>query len=286
MEKEIKNPTTYDEQIAKLKSRGCHISDELFCKETLKSINYYRLMAYFLPFKDNDRYMSGTSFRRVYRIYEFDRRLRAILFSAVEEVEIYLRARFAYFHAHRYGATGYLDPNNFSDKHDPEKFQRNITREIENNRQVLFVKHHVENYDGVFPIWVMSELFTFGMLSYFYSDLKTADRKRLAKELYQTVPQNVISWLRCCTDLRNICAHYGRLYYRIFPAIPAGVDVPERAKRRLWGVIMALRELYPNAQKWNDEVLTSLEALFEEYGKDIDLYHLAFPRDWNIKLKK
>lgn len=287
MEQEIKIPTTYDEQIKKLKSRGCFISDEVFCKEKLEAINYYRLAAYFLPFKSRDgTYKENTSFHRVYRIYEFDRKLRAILFSAVEEVEIYLRSRFSYFHAHKYGATGYLDKANFSNKHNHQKFKENIDREIDSNKQVLFVKHHIENYNGIFPVWVISELFTFGMLSYFYNDLKTPDQKQLAGELYKTTPKNVISWLRCCTDLRNICAHYGRLYYRIFSAIPAGIQMPEAAKRRLWGAVMALRAAYPHTAKWNSEVLTAIENLFDEYQGDIHLYHIAFPYDWKNKLKK
>ena len=33
-----------------------------------------------------------------------------------------------------------------------DKFQQNIEREIENNKNVLFVKHHIDNYDGQFPI--------------------------------------------------------------------------------------------------------------------------------------
>ena len=74
----------------------------------------------------------------------------------------------------------------------------------------------MKKYDGHFPLWVAVELFSFGMLSRFYSDMKTEDKKQLARRLYGTVPKNVSSWLRCCTDLRNICAHYGRLYYRIF----------------------------------------------------------------------
>ena len=287
MGKEIKKPTTYDEQIATLQKRGCFIADDDFCKEKLKAINYYRLTAYFLPFKTSDgNYRNGTTFLRVYRIYEFDKKLRAILFSAVEEVEIYLRSRLAYFHAHQYGAVGYMNPENFSAKHDDQKFKENIRREIDSNKQVLFVKHHLENYDGTFPIWVISELFTFGMLSYFYNDLKTPGQKQLASELYNTTPKNLISWLRCCTDLRNICAHYGRLYYRIFPAMPAGLEMSDAAKRRLWGAMMALRAVYPHAQKWNHEVLSALEALFDEYAGDIDLFHFAFPKDWRTQLKK
>lgn len=33
-----------------------------------------------------------------------------------------------------------------------DKFQQNIEREIENNKNVLFVKHHIDNYDGQFPL--------------------------------------------------------------------------------------------------------------------------------------
>lgn len=284
---QMKVPTTYTEQLAKLKERGCVIEDEAACCEVLKAVNYYRLSAYFLPFRDaNGHYKDGTTFRKVYRIYEFDRKLRGILFSAVEEVEIFLRARFAYYHAHKYGATGYLDSGNYSDKHNAEKFNATLRREIENNKKVLFVKHHLEKYDGVFPIWAIVELFTFGTLSYFYADMTMQDKKQLAEELYRTTPKNLTSWLRCCTDLRNICAHYGRLYYRIFSAMPAGINLADNAKRRLWGAVLVLKNLYPDVSKWNTEVLLPIQALFEEYAEDIDLYHMAFPTDWQAQLRK
>lgn len=287
MAQEPKKATTYQEQIDILKRHGCVIHDETYCVQKLTQVNYYRLSAYFLPFKQADgRYRDGTSFYTVYRIYEFDRKLRGILLSAVEEVEIFLRARFSYYHAHQYGPTGYLNPENYSPKHNAEKFQDTISREIESNKKVLFVKHHVENYEGIFPIWVITELFTFGMLSHFYSDLTRHDQKYLARELFGSIPKNVISWLRCCTDLRNICAHYGRLYYRVFPAVPAGFDIPDSAKRRLWGVILTLRALYPDQNKWNLEVLPAMEALFETYCDDINLYHLAFPENWAEQLQK
>lgn len=146
--------------------------------------------------------------------------------------------------------------------------------------------HHQQHYEGRFPIWVIMELFTFGMLSRFYSDLTTADQKQLAKEIYDTVPKNVTSWLRCCTDLRNICAHYGRLYYRIFPATPANVPAGPTQIHQLWGAVLAVRELYPSAKKWNTEILPQLSALFDEYQNDISLRHIGFPQNWEDRLKK
>jgi len=47
-----KIPTTYEEQVQILRSRGCIIRDESFCLEKLSAINYYRFSAYFLPFKN------------------------------------------------------------------------------------------------------------------------------------------------------------------------------------------------------------------------------------------
>ena len=101
---QLKKPTTYQEQLDILQRRNIVIDDPDRCAAVLESINYYRFTAYFLPFKLKDgTYQSGTRFQRVYRIYEFDRKLRGVLFSALEEVEVYLRVKFAYFHAHKYG---------------------------------------------------------------------------------------------------------------------------------------------------------------------------------------
>lgn len=282
---QLKQPTTYQEQIELLKSRNIQINDAARCAAVLENVNYYRFTAYFLPFKQsNGLYREGTQFAQVYQIYEFDRKLRSVLFAALEEIEIYLRAKIAYFHAHKYGAEGYMDASNFSEKHQEDKFKENLHREIISNQRSAFVAHHQEKYEGHFPIWAVVELFSFGMLSRFYSDLKTCDQKQLAKALYGTVPKNVSSWLRCCTDLRNICAHYGRLYYRIFPATPANVDADSLQRTQLWGAVLAVRALYPDGDRWNHEVLPHVSALFEEYIDSITLEHIGFPEDWEAKL--
>ena len=279
----VKKHLTYEEQSEKLRSRGCIIHNDTACKNVLEHVGYYRLSAYFLPFKrDDDNYIEGLSFERVFHIYEFDRKLRNLLFTAIEVIEVSLRARLSYFHSEKYGPLGYLSSDSFNNRHNAEKFKETIDREIENNKNVLFVRHHIDNYDGQFPLWVVCELFTFGMISYFYSDLTTADKKCFAGADYK----NMVSWLRCCTDLRNICAHYGRLYYRSFSAMPTGFDIPEAVKRRLWGAMLSVKALYPSSEKWNSEFMPAIEALFEEYTEDIDLYHLAFPTDWARQLNK
>lgn len=283
-----KPPLKYEEQLEKLKKRGCIINDDKKCISILESVNYYRLSAYFLPFKlDNGNYEEGLSFERVFSIYEFDRKLHGILFNALEETEIFLRSKIAYFHAHEYGALGYMDKANFSVKAElHENFIENFKREIENNKNILFVKHHIYKYGGEFPIWAASEMFTFGMLSKFFANMTCQDRENLSNDIYKTNPKFVGSWLRCCTDLRNICAHYGRLYFRIFSAAPSGIDnLEEESKRKLFGAILSLKKLYPFKDKWDNETLKKLMSLVDEHKSDIDLEHIGFSYDWIEELK-
>jgi Abortive infection bacteriophage resistance protein len=51
---DVKKPTTISEQIIILENRGCIINDRDFAETVLNKINYYRLTAYFLPFKQGD----------------------------------------------------------------------------------------------------------------------------------------------------------------------------------------------------------------------------------------
>lgn len=117
----LKPPTTFDEQIEILKSRGLVVEDNAFAHDVLSKVNYYRLSAYLLPFRicGGDNFKEGTSFNQIYRIYEFDQKLRNIILYAIEPIEVLLRTKMAYYHAHKYGAEGYNNPDYFkiTDRH-------------------------------------------------------------------------------------------------------------------------------------------------------------------------
>ena len=94
--------------------------------------------------------------------------MRHITFSAIENIEIFVRSIIAYHHAHVYGATGYLEKKNFNVKpiKKPQKFEDFISQidtiiKKQENKE-LFVDHHIKNYGGKFPIWAVIELFSFG----------------------------------------------------------------------------------------------------------------------------
>lgn len=279
---EVKKPTTFEQQIEKLKGRGCIIGDETYAKQVLQQINYYRLTAYFLPFTNNKgKYYANTTFNMVHRTYLFDSQLRCLLYSVVEKIELYLRSQIAYYHSHKYGALGYMNKDNFNSKHNHQKFLLQINDQIQKNKNQPFVSHHIDNYDGNFPIWALIELFTTNDLSIFYADMYTADQKYIAKNSFNTNYKGLGSWLHCLTILRNYCAHYSRLYFTVFSAQP---HTPLNFSYQLWkqvfDYILVLKFLYPSPERWIPSVLAPLEAIINEYNDCIQLKHIGFPENW------
>ena len=259
----IKSPKTFDEQMKIIKEKGFIIDDEESCIEFLKQANYYRVSAYFLPFRKRDgKYFSDINFQRIKRIYEFDGRLRGVLFNCIEKIELYLRTQLAYYSGHNHGALGYMNADIYNEKHNDEKFKNLIQVCIEENKRTLVVKHHNVKYNGKFPIWVIVEFFSMGMLSYFYADMLSVDQKHIAKALYETSVSCLKSWLRCITELINRCAHYSRLYYWSFPALPKmPKEMEVSGNRKLFSQILVLKLLYPDKDEWNNSFLVELKGI-------------------------
>lgn len=179
-----------------------------------------------------------------------------------------------------------MDASNYNKKHNHVIFMQRINSCIRENSSTPVVKHHMSKYSGHFPIWVIIEFFSIGMLSYFYADLPNQDKSFIANKMYGVNYQVMESWLRCLTDLRNKCAHYSRLYYWIFPALPK-MPVAERYSptRRVFWQIYMLKLMYPNHQKWNEEFLKSLNKLIRKYKPYISMKHIDFPYRWKSMLK-
>lgn len=162
-----------------------------------------------------------------------------------------------------------------------------INKCISENQNTSIVKHHQEVYDGHFPIWTIIDFFPVGTLSYFFRGMKNTDKTHIANSLYGVNYQTMDSWMRCLTDLRNRCAHYSRVYYWIFPALPK-MPVGETyiPTRRVFAQLYMLKYMYPDKDGWNEHFLFPLIQLIEMYSPYISLKHLDFPSNWSTLLKQ
>ena len=277
-----KIPTTIDEQIKKLQERGCVIEDVEYARETLKYINYFRLSNYFEPFSVNkSQYEEGTSFEKIMQIYDMDRKLRSILIAALEEIEIALRACISNFHALKYGALGYLNPNTFTHSHNHTSFISKMNYLVDCNEDREFVKHYNVKYSGKFPLWVMCELFSFGTLAFFFKDMHSADKKTIANDYYGCSPSEMDNWIFCLNELRNYCAHYNRLYGNSFPIEPkTPKNFEPRLKPDVFGYMIVMKQLYHDRENWNERVVKPITRMLKKNSSIIRLSDIGFPENW------
>lgn len=84
----------YEEQLELLTARGLTIPDRERALHWLKRKGYFRLSAYFLPFKiaGTDKYIPGSTFTDVIKLYKCDAHLRLLMTKAIDRVEVALRA--------------------------------------------------------------------------------------------------------------------------------------------------------------------------------------------------
>ena len=279
---------TIDEQVENLKSIGLIVDDEEYAKKILNDISYFRLVkAYSLNLKPkNGCYDKQTTFKEIVDLYLFNANFRQIIFLEIEKVEINVRCRVANFFAEQYGVLGYLQAENFADENYHAQFLKDINEEIGRNSKAPFVRNFRENYEGGnLPIYALVEVFSFGTLSKFYKNMLNKDKKAIAKS-FGVGYTYFESWLESISYVRNICAHYGRIYnaklsktpilYKEYTQVGIG-------NNRIYGVLLCLKHLLKNDVHWNLFV-DKIELLFDKY-QYVKISTMGFPENWRELLQ-
>lgn len=283
LDRDVKPPTTYEEQLKILKERNLIIPSQIRALEVLQKINYYRLSAYFLTFKqEDDIFKEGITFDKIYNLYEFDRKLRNLLMEQLESIEIAFRTHIAYYIAHNFGPLGYMESANFANEQYHSEFIDTLRKELVRRRKTeLFVTHYDDFYGAKYPIWLAIEVMTFSQLSKLFYNLKNEDKNNIAKEHYQIPYTYIQNWLRVFSQIRNVCAHYGRLYNKnlVVKLSLQTKDANLVRNDKVFGVIFVLKKLIRSREEWLS-FKTKLEALVEEYSDTIELKRIGFQSYW------
>ena len=279
---------TIDEQVENLKSIGLIVDDEAYAKKILNDISYFRLVkAYSLNLKTkNGCYNKQTTFKEIVDLYLFNANLRQIIFPEIEKVEINVRCRLANFFAEQYGVLGYLQAENFANENYHAEFLKDINEEIGRNSKAPFVRNFRENYEGGYlPIYALVEVFSFGTLSKFYKNMLNKDKKAIAKT-FGVGYTYFESWLESISYVRNICAHYGRIYNAKLSKTPILYKEYTQAgigNNRIYGVLLCLKHLLKNDTHWNLFV-DNIELFFDKY-ECVQISTMGFPENWKELLQ-
>lgn len=279
-----KNPLTFDEQVSLLQTRSLEISNIDYAKSKLAHINYYRLSAYFRHFQEDEThaFIEGTTFDHVIRLYYFDKKLRNIVFYAMEKLEVYIRTTLAYHIAKAHGAFGYTDNTIMYDSGKHVSIMESIQADVSRSKEV-FVKHFFEKYEGEYlPVWAMVEVISFNTLSRLYGNLKESEQRRIADEL-GLKPVVLAKWLHTLTYVRNICAHHSRLWNKMLavrPMKPRGDRTfQELNNTKIFFVLSMIRYLLEKIDGDEYNFKAEIKQLLASYP-EVPLYNMGFPEDW------
>lgn len=277
--------------IETLKERGLRIIDEIQAVKFLNHVSYFRFATYLRPMEDDastHHYKPTASFEKAVILYEFDARLRHLLFSAIQKIEVSLRSKIINKFSLAHGAMWFVDSSLAANKH---KFAENLSaleRELQRSKDD-FIKEHFAKYgsEGYPPAWKLIELTSFGCLTKLYFNFSdTAVKKLIAREY--GVPQHEIleSWMKSVNALRNACAHHGRVWNRIMPVMP---QLPTRLKKTwIADISIAPNRLYAilccmiywlNAIAPDNTLAKDFRELLDAYS-NIDTRAMGFSENW------
>jgi abortive infection bacteriophage resistance protein len=230
-----KPPLSFEKQLELLIRRGLIVHSKQLALSKLSIISYYRLSAYWYPFRKRnankqitDTFIAGTTFKECIRLYEFDRQLRVLMLDAIERIEVAIRTKITYFFAHMYGVFGHCESQNFHPAFNHQDWIEDIQKETCRSKDE-FVMHYKEKYSTfpTLPIWMLTETMSLGNLSKLYNGMKNDDKKEIAQQ-FKVHYKTLTHWLHTLTYIRNICAHHSRLWNREF-----GIR-PEKIKDKEW----------------------------------------------------
>lgn len=287
----LKPALTYDQQITKLvNDHHLKITNTKFAEKILMKINYYRLSGYGIGLKkpNNGEYYQDTiTIEQLFNLYCFDSQFKNDLMRTIEQIEIELRTQIAYCLSIKYGPEVLMSETNFVYKTNKQGQSiysiiiNNLNKEIERQKNKPFVKHHIEKYDRQFPIWVSVELMSFGSLSSLFSILKTEDQKNISR-YYNTDPKFLKNWILCLVEVRNICAHYTRLYNMPLKENPRLYKENLRYRKeqnKIFPVLLIIKRMLKANEQWSS-LLKDLKNTFVKYKGSFELAFMGFPQDW------
>ena len=277
---------TFEEQLEHLKSNGLIITNESFALKKLSHINYYRLSAYTLFYQypkncsKSGTFLENTQFTTIINLYDFDAKLRRLIFGTLEIIEIYIRTQIAYYHTKEYGAFGYLDKKNFNCTDDEfDSILDDIKKESKRSDEI-FVKHFEEKYHTTdLPLWCVVELLSFGSISKIFTAMKQSDKVLICQNL--PVSHKVFKrWMHSFTILRNICAHHSRAWnreLRVPFAIPSNNSLFDPLRKITKTKFKEEKDgelLYEDKEFDNNSsiffALSVIKYLFDSIGEEVD----------------
>lgn len=297
--------STFEEQIDLLKNeKHLIISNEIAAMDALKRIGYFPLFGgykHLFRIPLTKKYKKGTTFDEIVALYEFDSNLRELFFKYLLQIERHLRSLMSYYFSEKYGETqsAYLTADNFNNSQRNRKTVLRLVSTLQRavtTTDYIYINYYRKTYGNI-PLWVLSNVLTFGNLSKMYKVFPQSLQSKVCKNFCFINQHQMEQFLSVLTKFRNVCAHGERLFtYRTIDNISnlplhKKMSIPKKGiqyqygKNDLFAVIIAFRYLLPQEdfitfKRKLAVVIGTVNKRLEHISEAELLEHMGFPPNW------
>lgn len=292
----------------------------------LERVSYFRFRGYLYPYLDlanlppaptPKNFKAGSTFARALEMYRFDEGLRQWIFHVLPGIEIGLRsvldATICDIAGHGFW---HLQPQWFKKNQHPVRVIQSLSGSFSNSSEAYaehyretYYNEHAGPYKHLPPFWVLSELSTLGQLKEIFECLqedgpafpattfpKSTVLDKMAQKRFGAAHfRELAKWVHVLRDVRNICAHHGRLWNKNLiaaPGLQSKVSKPfpvqnagtTTAKMNtVYGALVVMRVMARQLDVV-DGIRSSLLSLMKALPESAQAGHLhamGMPPDWD-----
>lgn len=292
-----KKPLSINDQIMRLIQRGLIVEDKNEASGYLSNISYYRLRAYTYPFQNNEDgqdhvfIRDNIHFKDIVELYCFDRRLRLLLFNAIEKIEVALRTKIVQVYAESTDDSHWYNDKTLY-RSGFEDLISHIKTEVDRSNED-FIKHYNDRYNEpeMPPSWMALEVVSFTTLSRLYHALIEDNRKMSIATHFGLKKVPIMeNWLHSISNLRNCCAHHSRIWNRrfvvnmivsyntLYPFI-SKKDVGRIRANKLFAIISSIAYILDRISPGSD-FKSNIKKLLSSKCNLLDMADMGFPNNW------
>lgn len=280
-----------EEQIERLEKNGLIIADREQAIRILSIVSYFRLANYWRPMevdKVKHLFKPNSTFDNALSLYYFDKELRALIFAAIQSIEIALRTKIIHHFSLAHGPFWFMNDGLMKSTKQQEENLSSLSKELSRSKED-FIKEHFQKYTSpaMPPAWKTLEVASFGVLSKLYGNFKDKTaKKKIAREFGVPQHEYLESWMRSIAVLRNCCAHHARIWNRRFSMIPqipqtmqsAWIENMDFDNTKLYPLLCCV--VYWLKGIYADHSFTQKFKLLLKAYPNIDITAMGFPPSW------
>lgn len=284
-------------------------SEVEFARQFLFQTNYYSFSIYkkCLPNRSDKQF----NFTDCVTLYNFNNFLRENLMKFTGKIELLIKSSIVhsicvFYSGDLQKGECYLDEKIYVNSRECESIKKRIGQSLHSNKsKSLPILHHVENKNCKFPIWVIIPELTFGETTKFIEKLDELYFQNWIEELFisndyyntpalkEHIIKSAMSWISATWYIRNVCAHYGRLYGCNFNVgVPTfykptlrelkKINKKKSDNKDLFAYMLAIRNLLIcHSKTVQEEWNLFMEEIDSKFDSEvIEKKKIGFPESW------